>query len=133
VRRRDVISVVAAIGGLPRWRLLSLGAAMFSRAAAGQQRDRVRLLGYLSGGGPGSDDALGYLQTRSLVEGLREHGWIEGRNIAIEYRYSGGELERVRTDAKELVALNPDVIVSTGGPSLRPCLKRPGPSRSSSP
>src|SRR5205814_10597000 len=53
-----------------------------------------------------------------LVEGLRELGGFDGRNIAIEHRFSGDGRERIRANAKELVALNPDVIMSVGGPVL---------------
>ena len=60
---------------------------------------------------------FGVLQTRALVEGLRALGWVDGRNIIIEHRFSGAGRERIRTNAKELVALNPDVIVSVGGPA----------------
>jgi putative ABC transport system substrate-binding protein len=49
---------------------------------------------------------------------LRELGWADGRNITIEHRYSGFGRERIRTTAKELVALKPDVILSVGGQRL---------------
>ena len=41
-------------------------------------------------------------------------GWIDGRNIRVEYRYGGGDLENTRRQAVELVALAPDVILATG-------------------
>jgi putative ABC transport system substrate-binding protein len=49
---------------------------------------------------------------------LRELGWVDGRNITIDHRFSGTGRERIRTTAKELVAAKPDVIFSVGGPSL---------------
>jgi putative tryptophan/tyrosine transport system substrate-binding protein len=49
---------------------------------------------------------------------LRELGWFDGRNIAIEHRFSGSGRARIQANAKELVALNPEVIVSVGGPPL---------------
>jgi ABC transporter substrate binding protein len=45
-------------------------------------------------------------------------GWHDGRNIEIDHRFSGSGRERIRANAKELIALNPDVIVTVGGPSL---------------
>jgi putative tryptophan/tyrosine transport system substrate-binding protein len=61
---------------------------------------------------------FGVLQTRALVEGLRELGWFDGRNITIEHRFSGSGRERMRANARELVAINPDVIVCIGGTLL---------------
>ena len=63
-------------------------------------------------------DLLGVMQTRALVGGLRELGWYDGRNITVEHRFSGEGRERIRENAEELVALNPDVIFSVGGPPL---------------
>src|SRR5689334_3156349 len=48
-------------------------------------------------------------------EGLRELGWIEGRTIAIEYRWAGGQSERVPERAADLVRAKSDVIVVSGG------------------
>jgi putative ABC transport system substrate-binding protein len=78
----------------------------------------VRRIGYLTPATGSPEDALGVAQTRRLVEGLRDLGWYDGRNISIEHRVSGSGLEKIRTNAKELVALNPDVILSVGGPVL---------------
>lgn len=47
-------------------------------------------------------------------DGLRAKGWLEGRNLAIEYRWMGNSADRARTLAAELVALAPDVILSSG-------------------
>src|SRR5205814_5770063 len=82
------------------------------------QTERVRRIGYLTPATGSPENIFGVLQTRALVEGLRELGWFDGRNIAIEHRFSGDGRERIRTNAKELVALNPDVIMSVGGPVL---------------
>src|SRR5262249_23708534 len=46
-------------------------------------------------------------------------GWIEGRNLRIEYRFTTGDLIRMRADAAELAALAPDVIVTNGGAATR--------------
>src|SRR5437762_6630354 len=95
------------------------GAALVSpRAGGAQQTERVRRIGYLTPATGSPENIFGVLQTRALVEGLRELGWFDGRNLAIEHRFSGDGRERIRTNAKELVALNPDVIMSVGGPVL---------------
>ena len=55
---------------------------------------------------------------RPLSEGLQELGWIEGRNLRIELRWAAGEVTRMKQLAEELVSLGPEVIVSSGGPTL---------------
>ena len=50
----------------------------------------------------------------NLWEGLRQLGYVEGRNVAMEYRYADGQLSRLPELAKELVDLNVDVLVATG-------------------
>ena len=50
-------------------------------------------------------------------QGLAELGWIEGRNIDIEFRWPGGDIERVQTFAKELVGLRPDVLIGRSTPT----------------
>src|SRR5215813_14013563 len=54
----------------------------------------------------------------AFVQRLREHGWIEGRTVAIEYRWAEGHSERFPEIAAELVRLKVDVIVTTGGAVL---------------
>ena len=51
----------------------------------------------------------------AFVQRLREHGWIDGRNIAIEYRWAEGRTERFAEIAAELVRRKVDVIVTSGG------------------
>ncbi len=104
-----------------RRRDLALGAAaaiLTPRFGLAQQGERVRRIGYLTAATGSPEDAFGVEQTRTLVEALRQLGWVDGRNIAIEHRFSGAGRERMRSNAKELVALNPDVIVSFGGLQL---------------
>jgi putative tryptophan/tyrosine transport system substrate-binding protein len=78
----------------------------------------VRRIGYLTPATGAPENIFGVLQTRALVDGLRELGWYDGRNITIDHRFSGDARDRIRANAKELVALNPDVIMSVGGPVL---------------
>src|SRR5262245_65902762 len=58
-----------------------------------------------------SDDQEAHARVTALKQGLQELGWIDGRNISIETRFAGGDADRIRTHAAELVALAPDVIV----------------------
>ena len=99
--------------------MLLAGAAVFpSRVVRAQQTECMRRVGYLTPVTGSPDNLLGVRQTRALVAGLRELGWFDGRNITIEHRFSGSGRNRTRNNAKELVSLNPDVIVSVGGASL---------------
>jgi putative tryptophan/tyrosine transport system substrate-binding protein len=106
ITRRDLVALLAA---LP-----------ISTPTAGhaQQRERIPRIGYFTSATGSPRDLLGVLETRALVEGLRELGWFDGRNISIEHRFSGTGPEHIRASAKELAALSPDVIISVGGPQL---------------
>src|SRR6202022_2100934 len=54
----------------------------------------------------------------SLLDGMREEGYVEGKNLVVDRRYvDGGTFDQVRAAARELAALNPDVIVSTCSPT----------------
>ena len=75
-----------------------------------QQPKKVPLIGYLSSADPASD-----FRTEPFRQALRELGYIEGQNIAIEYRYAEGKRDRVPELAAELVRLKVDVIVAAGG------------------
>ena len=54
----------------------------------------------------------------AFLQGLQEAGWEVGRNLRIETRWSGGDPARLRKNAADLVALNPDVIMAGSGPTL---------------
>ena len=79
--------------------------------AEAQQPKKVPRIGYFSARDPASDSA----RSEAVRLGLRELGYIEGQNIAIEYRYAEGKRERFRELAAELVRLKLDVIVVAGG------------------
>jgi len=82
-------------------------------AAAAQQPKKVPRIGYLSPVDPASD----FGRAEGLRLALRELGYIEGQNIAIEYRYAEGKRDRLPELAAELVRLKVDVIVTpTAGP-----------------
>jgi putative ABC transport system substrate-binding protein len=106
MRRR---ALIAAIG------ILSLAMPRMARA---QQPDRIRRIGYLTPTTGSPENIFGVLQTRALVEALRNLGWFDGRNATIDHRFTGSGHERIRQTAKELVASNPDVILSVGAPAL---------------
>jgi putative tryptophan/tyrosine transport system substrate-binding protein len=69
------------------------------------------VIGYL---GAGSPNARVWL-VDAFWQGLRENGYVEGRDVAIEYRWAEGKTERFPELAAELVARNVDVIVAFGG------------------
>jgi putative tryptophan/tyrosine transport system substrate-binding protein len=51
-------------------------------------------------------------------EGLTQLGWVDGRNLRMDYRWAGGDIGRIRAFAKELVELSPDIIVAYATPSV---------------
>jgi len=85
--------------------LLALGAAPFATEA--QQAAKVARVGYLS-----HNLALNRHLPEAFRQGLRDLGYVEGRNVAIEFRDAEGRVERLPALAAELVALNVDVIVT---------------------
>jgi ABC-type uncharacterized transport system substrate-binding protein len=92
---------------------LALGAMLFALSfpAEAQQPKKVYRIGYLSG----SDAATDAPRSDGIQLALRELGYVEGQNTAIEYRYAEGKQERVFELAAELVRLKVDVIVTAGG------------------
>src|SRR5262245_56276822 len=110
MRRRDFIKALASTS--TAWPVL----------ARAQQSDRMRRIGVLLGGSA-ADDPDFRARTDTLVQALQQLGWIEGRNLQIDYRSSAGDIERSRKFAAELVALNPDLIVATGVVGVTPLLQ----------
>jgi len=82
--------------------------------AQAQQAGKVYRIGYLSTTNPSGDSA----RSEAIRLALRELGYVEGQNIAIEYRYAEGKLTRYPELAAELVRLKVDVIVVAGGSAL---------------
>ena len=80
--------------------------------AAAQQQKKVPRIGYLVDSSPSSTREVG--QVEAFRQGLRELGYVEGQNIAIEYRYAEGVEERLPNLAADLVQLSVDVIFVTG-------------------
>ena len=84
--------------------------------AAAQQSKKVPRIGYLTSRAPASD----FTRSEAIRVALRELGYIEGQNIATEYRYAEGKLDRLPELAAELVRLKVDVIVVAGAePDVR--------------
>jgi putative tryptophan/tyrosine transport system substrate-binding protein len=92
---------------------LALGAMLFALGfpVEAQQPKKVYRIGYLSG----SDAATDAPRFEGIQLALRELGYVEGQNIAVEYRYTEGKLGRLFELAAELVRLKVDIIVTTGG------------------
>jgi putative ABC transport system substrate-binding protein len=81
-------------------------------SAEAQQPKKVARIGYLSAVEPPSDSA----RSEPMRQALSDHGYIEGQNIAFEYRYAEGKQHRLPVLAAELVRLSVDIIVVSGGP-----------------
>ena len=89
-----------------------LGGAAIARpiAARAQQRERMRQIGMLL---PFVEsDVEAQLRVDALKQTLQELGWAEGHNFRIDYRWTGNDADHIRSYAKELVGLMPDVIVA---------------------
>jgi ABC-type uncharacterized transport system substrate-binding protein len=95
--------------------MLIAGAAVTRPLAAhAQQPERTRLIGVLMS--VEENDPEGKTELSRFTQGLAESGWTDGRNLRMEVRWGGGDVNRTRTFAKELVALQPDVILAQGTP-----------------
>jgi putative ABC transport system substrate-binding protein len=100
IRRREFITLIG--GAVAAW----------PAAAGAQQRERMARIGVLWPGAPPDkwDEAF--------RQGLRAHGYVEGRNILLEYRWAEGKQERLPILAQELARLPLDVIVTTSAPAI---------------
>jgi putative tryptophan/tyrosine transport system substrate-binding protein len=101
MRRRDFITV---LGGVMVWPLV-----------ARAQPERAHSLGVLMSNS--EDDPLAQARVAAFRQGLADLGWTEGKNLKIEWRWTGGDIARVHEYAAELVRLAPDVILANGTPS----------------
>jgi putative tryptophan/tyrosine transport system substrate-binding protein len=105
MRRREFITL---LGG---------AAAVWPIAAGAQQRERMRRIGVLMH--LAADDPEGQSRVAAFLQGLQEAGWAVGRNVNIDVRWAAGEADRYRRYATEIVALTPDVILTSATPSIR--------------
>lgn len=88
--------------------LLAAGALFAMPYARAQAPERMRRIGWLTAGSPKSHAR----PLEAFREGLREHGWVEGRNITLELRWAEGKVDRLPSLAAELVRLKPELIVT---------------------
>ena len=102
MRRREFITVVGAAAAAAAWPL----------AARAQQTAKIPRVGFLFYGSPGPSP-----EVDAFRQGLRELGYIEGQNIAVEYRFASGRVEQLPELAAELVRLKLDVIVTPTTPA----------------
>jgi putative tryptophan/tyrosine transport system substrate-binding protein len=117
MQRSDVF-----IGDSKKWLWLSVIAVVLvlpGAAAQAQDRNKVPRIGYLAVSPASASPA----RTEAFRQGLRELGYVEGKNILIDYRWADGKVDRLANLASELVRLNVDVIV-TAGPTAVPSAKQ---------
>jgi putative tryptophan/tyrosine transport system substrate-binding protein len=103
MRRRDFINAIAG------------AAAVWPVAGRAQQPEPMRRIGVLMG--PAESDPQAQSEMAAFRQGLQTHGWT-GRNVRLAYRWANGEVNRMRTFARELVALKPDAILAVTTPVL---------------
>jgi putative ABC transport system substrate-binding protein len=95
-----------------RFLLTSLAGALAAPLGAGAQAGKVYRIGFL---GAGTRAGWGP-NIEALQLGLRDHGYVDGRDFTIEYRWAENRFDRLPELAAELVRLNPDVIITHGTP-----------------
>jgi putative ABC transport system substrate-binding protein len=95
--------------------IAAMGGATFAFAARADAPNRVRTVGVLLFGA--EDDPVAKTRLEGLRRGLQKLDWAEGRNLRIEARFGAADPGRIRSYAKELVGLAPDVIVTGAAPA----------------
>jgi putative tryptophan/tyrosine transport system substrate-binding protein len=103
MRRREFVALLGS-------------AAVWPRGVRAQTSEPMRRVGMLATLGP--DDPEAQLRIEVFVQSLQQLGWLAGRNVKIDIRQVGTEVDRGRAYAAELVALAPDVILTTGGAAI---------------
>jgi ABC-type uncharacterized transport system substrate-binding protein len=108
VNRRELITL---LGGAAAWPL----------AARAQRAGRMRRIGVLM---PlPADDPVVQVRVAAFAQGLQQLGWTIGRNVQIDIRWAAADADRIRSHAAELVALAPDVILTSGNAGMAPLLQ----------
>jgi len=102
MKRREFISLLG--GAAVAWPI----------GARAQQSNRPRLVGVLFAMAPSDPEAE--MRVKAFETGLRELGWVEGRNMRLEYRWAPRDPSLLLSHATELIGLGPDVILATGTP-----------------
>jgi putative ABC transport system substrate-binding protein len=103
IRRREFVGVVGA-------------AAAWPVVARSQQTGGMRRIGVLLN--LSENDVEAQRLIKAFRDGLAQFGWTDGRNLRIDYRWAAGDVGRIRTFAKELVELSPDILVGYATPSV---------------
>ena len=103
--------------------LLGSAAAFRPLGVRAQQSERMRRIGVLLAGGLDADDLDMQARIGAFEDGLKQLGWINGQNVRIDVRAGAGDVDRIRGYVDELVALAPDVILTTGAAGVAPLLK----------
>jgi len=99
------------------------GAAVWPLGARAQQGNRVRRIGVLMGGRDENEARIS-----AFTQALAGLGWTDGRNMRMDLRYAGGDSNRIRALAQDLVGLQPDIILTWGTVAAAPhFLARPKP------
>jgi putative ABC transport system substrate-binding protein len=94
------------------------GAAAWPLAARAQQGDRVRRIGVLM---PGDEtDPVAKTWVPAFTQALAGLGWTNGRNVRIDLRWAGDDINRIRALAQELVSLQPDIMLTIGATATAP-------------
>ena len=101
--------------------LVGGAAAAWPLAARAQQGGRVRHIGALMA--IPADDREAVTRIAAFQQGLHQLGWVDGRNLRIDYRWARGAIGEIRRHADELVALAPEVILASGSAAAGPLLE----------
>ena len=102
MKRREFI---AGLGSAAAWPVV----------ARAQQGDRVRRIGVLMAGD--ENDPVGKTRVSAFTQALADLGWTDGRNVRMDLRWGGGDINRIRALAQELVGLQPDIILTSATPA----------------
>lgn len=105
MRRRDFVKLMS-------------GAAVWPLAAHAQQSNKIHNIGMLIGSVANANDAVAGETLRPFTAAMKKAGWVEGKNIHIEYRF-GGDADKTAASAADLVDLAPELIYAQGLPGAR--------------
>ena len=109
MKRRDFITLVGA------------STVAWPFAAGAQRSDRVPRVGVLMN--LAAEDPESNARTEAFTQGLHSLGWIDGRNVHIDYRWAAGKADLFHRFAAEFASLAPEVILASGGAALTPVLQ----------
>ena len=101
--------------------LLGSAAVAWPLDARAQQRERMRRIGVLMH--LAADDPEGQSRLAAFLQGLQEAGWAVGRNVTIDVRWAAADVDSMKRFAKELVTLQPDLIITSSTPATAAMLQ----------